>query len=105
VAVKGLFFEIFYFFFHLLCWTGQYPSAVVFCVAFGKSAITTERNILVVQMAAIHFCKAMHFTQNNMNKLSQNANELKMVRILIRMKSVKSDANQHMLDKLHSVLL
>ena len=97
MVVKGLLFEIFYFF-HLLYWAGQYPSAVVFCIASGKSVITIERNILLVQMAAIHFCKAIHFTQTNMNNLSQNVNEPKMLRILISMKSVKLDANQQMLD-------
>jgi len=51
-----------------------------------------------MQMAVIHFCKAIHFTQTNMYKLSKNVNEPKILRILIRMKSVKLDANQHMLD-------
>jgi len=49
-------------------------------------------------MAAIHFCKAIHFSQTNMNKLAQNVNEPKMLRILIHMKSVKLDANQYLLD-------
>jgi len=51
-----------------------------------------------MQMAAIHFCKAIHFIQTNMNKLSQNVNEPKILQILIRMKSVKLDTNQPILD-------
>jgi len=95
---KGFVFWNFLVFFDLLFWAGQYPSAIVFCVAYGKSAKTIERNILLVQMAAVHFCKAIHFSQTNMNKLSQNVNEPKMLRMLIRMKSVKLDANQYLLD-------
>jgi len=98
VAVKGLFFEIFYFF-HLLRWAGQWSVSISGCFLCSIwKKCNNHREEHLVQMAASHFCKAMHFTQTNMNKLSQNVTEPKILRVLIRMRSVKLHANQHMLD-------